>query len=110
MGFFSWDCKGCGESIKAPYDIPTPIKWHNDVVALEPDGSVQMGEYNGYGKINRDVDYHTVEMWHIKCWNSAGCPNTYSGASDYSEDQGYFYDYGDSSTNEEEWHDIGGEG
>ena len=92
MGLFSWECKGCNESIKAPYDIPKPIEWHNEAVALEPDGSLQMGAYDGYGRITRSVDYDSVEMWHNKCWQEAGCPNTYTGASNSADDQGYFYD------------------
>ena len=38
------------------------------------------------------------EMWHKKCWKNAGKPE-YSGGSDYSSDQGYFYD----DPTEDEW-------
>jgi hypothetical protein len=94
MGFFSWNCKGCGESIKAPYDIPTSMLWQNQAVALMPNGTIVIGQYDGYGKMTyeaAEIPDDGVEWWHYRCWCDAKKPN-FTGASDYSHDQGFFYD------------------
>lgn len=97
MGFFSWNCKQCGESIKAPYNLPKDIGWHNDAVVITEGSNIYRGSYDGYGSINGvDFCFDTVphpEMWHDKCWFEAGSPLEFSGASDYARDQGFFYDY-----------------
>jgi hypothetical protein len=94
MGFFSWNCKGCEESIKAPYDIPENIKWQNDCVVIMEDESFVTGCYDGYGRID---DFEIMEesepsLWHKRCWEKAGKPK-YTGASNHAADQGFFYDY-----------------
>ena len=95
MGFFSWNCKGCGESIKAPYGIPESMAWQNDAVCLGADGLSRLaGEYSGYGEIaGYDIpeDGDGPELWHQKCWRDKGEPK-YTGPSDHAQDQGYFYD------------------
>ena len=52
MGFFSWQCKGCDESIKAPYGLTEDVQWKNKVVMLMPNGSCISGDYDGYGSIH----------------------------------------------------------
>ena len=96
MGFFSWDCKGCGESIKAPYDIPSKIAWQNDAVAIVDGPTIHRGEYDGYGHIGGiDIQYvaDAPEMWHEKCWCEAGQPMVFTEASKHADDQGFFYGY-----------------
>ena len=44
MGLFSWNCKECGESIKAPYDIPKHIAWQNEAILLCEDGTMVCGD------------------------------------------------------------------
>jgi len=97
MGFFSWNCKGCNESIKAPYDIPEGIEWQNEAVWLREEEEPIIGEYDGYGRVGAydmqemDIGFgDDPELWHKKCWDSAGKPE-YSSVSDYAEDQGFFY-------------------
>ena len=90
MGFFSWECKGCHESIKAPYDLPQELKWQNDYVALGPGNLFECGSYDGYGEHGRLPD--NVELWHTWCWEEQGKPKAYSGASPRADDQGYFYE------------------
>ena len=92
MGFFSWNCRGCGESIKAPYSLPKEIAWQNKAVAIDPDGRIQTGEYDGYGSIADRLDDPT-EIWHLKCWKEAGKPEHFEQASKYAEDQGFFYEF-----------------
>ena len=93
MGLFSWQCKHCDHSIKSPYNVPDGWEYMTEAVLLEPDGTIIMGEYDGYGRIDdREVNWETSEpeMWHKKCWENAGKPQ-YSGGSDSAEDQGFFY-------------------
>ena len=96
MGLFSWNCKGCDESIKAPYDIPKHIEWQNEAILMCEDGTMVCGDYDGYGRLgSAELANGTKdpELWHKKCWEEAGQPMTYSGPSDHAEDQGFFYDY-----------------
>lgn len=94
MGFFSWNCKGCNESIKAPYDIPEPITWQNDAVCLSMNGNVTLGKYDGYGRVGGlEVEWDdAIEWWHQQCWEKVGKPE-FTGASTHADDQGFFYDY-----------------
>jgi len=95
MGFFSWNCKQCGESIKAPYDVPEGMEWQNDCVLVREDKDPLIGEYDGYGRID-GFDLTGLpgdpELWHENCWMNEERP-LYTGPSDYADDQGFFYDY-----------------
>jgi len=96
MGLFSWNCKQCGESIKAPFEVPVDIEWQNEAILLCEDGTMVCGDYDGYGRVGgANIEFKTSnpELWHKKCWEKAGQPMKYSGPSDYAEDQGFFYDY-----------------
>lgn len=91
MGFFSWDCEKCGKSIKAPYNLPTPIAWQNNCVAICKNGTVIKGPYDGYGRIaGAELVEQKPTMYHQRCWDG---DETYKGESHWSHDQGYFYDY-----------------
>ena len=71
-------------------------------VAIFPNGSRIIGEYDGYGRIN-DHDFYGTEgyetkgdlgftkfsMWHEKCWEESGHPEFTEPATN-AEDQGYF--------------------
>ena len=93
MGFFSWDCHGCRESIKAPFwkseQERDDIGWQNDAVALLSNGSRAIGEYDGYGRIGAFDVSDEPDMWHRKCWTQAGKPE-YAAPSRPSDDQGFF--------------------
>ena len=95
MGFFSTNCKGCGASIKAPYNLPSEIEWQNVMVAASPSGEIAVGSYDGYGRVAEDENLLDIapdaEWWHQRCWQSAGEPE-YVSPSDHSRDQGFFYD------------------
>ena len=103
MGFFSWNCKGCGESIKAPYDIPKEVAWHNKVVAILPEGTMLGGSYDGYGRIETlavkgstpfqlpTLDKPQADVWHDRCHEEAGSPTGYTGGSESAADQGFWY-------------------
>ena len=100
MGFFSWNCKRCGESVKAPYNVPQKLAWQNKVVALTPNGSTFVGMYDGYGRIVGEYALTKLTSWgdavevnHYACWTSDdGIRYRYRDASSYAEDQGFFYD------------------
>ena len=96
MGFFSWNCECCGESIKSPYEcVP---EWHNQCVAALKNGSLLIGDYDGYGRI-LDIDCNTIvedlyefdfTMYHKQCWIENSKPGYISQAQS-AQDQGYFY-------------------
>jgi len=98
MGFFSWNCKCCGHPMLSPYAITETNGWMNNVVVLEADGSILRGEYDGYGRVGEheiNIDSEKEpECYHRSCWEKAGKPTEYTGASEYSADQGYFFDEG----------------
>ena len=92
MGFFSWECKGCGESIKSPYGLPKGMEWQNDAVAITDSGAVYTGAYDGYGSVGEwECEDSEPGMWHARCYLHA-CKPKYSGPSLHADDQGYFYD------------------
>lgn len=84
MGMFSWDCKGCGFSIRER------AGWMGKAVAMTERGSRIIGEYDGYGRID-DMELSedgSFSLWHHACWKVAGKPE-YSGNSRGSDDQGF---------------------
>lgn len=88
MGFFSWDCRCCGESMKEGRD------WMGDVVIVGDDGSVVRGKYDGYGRVeSRMGEVEIVEAdghfacYHAACYKIAGKPD-YDGPSRSANDQG----------------------
>ena len=105
MGFYSWQCRGCSESVKAPYDLPKALEWQNDIVALQASSELLQGRYDGYGRVVTEVGffyersrelwvelpYEGVEYWHHRCWKAAGSPKSYTAVSLPAEDQGFFY-------------------
>ena len=92
MGFFSWNCRGCGESMKAPYDLDATDAWQNDVVVITEHG-VFSGDYDGYGRVGgMDILTFSPECWHKLCHIENGAPLTFTKSSDYAEDQGFFYE------------------
>ena len=94
MGLFSWECKKCDHSIKSPYHLPEGWEYMNEAVFLQEHEPPIIGDYDGYGHVdNYDLQIVTdnPELWHKKCWENAGKPE-YTGPSNYSSDQGFFYD------------------
>ena len=65
----------------------------SDCVALLSNGSVLMGSYDGYGRLDgRDIfDNYDVEAYHKKCWEACGSPKKFTKASRNADDQGHFY-------------------
>ena len=93
MGFFSWNCRGCGESMKAPYDLDADDAWQNKVVVITEDNTIFSGDYDGYGRVyGMDIPTDNPECWHKRCYTEHGAPQTFTKSSDYAEDQGYFYE------------------
>jgi hypothetical protein len=88
MGFFSWDCKCCGESLKSGND------WMSQAVVVADDGSVVKGEYDGYGRVDGrlgETDITEADgccaVYHAACYKLAGKPD-YDGPSHSANDQG----------------------
>lgn len=88
MGFFSWDCKGCGHSIREGRG------WMGKALVQGEDGSTASGSYDGYGRLDgsmgelemADRDGH-FELWHQICFKLSNRPE-YSGPSRGARDQG----------------------
>jgi len=88
MGFFSWDCKGCGHSIREGRG------WMGKAVVQGSDGDTASGRYDGYGRLDGSVG--TVEvadldgsfaMWHQTCFKLMGRPS-FTSVSGSANDQG----------------------
>ena len=112
MGYFSWQCTICGQSVKAAGETPIGLEWQSVAVAVMPDGKILHGLYDGYGRIVDDEeDSHDLQaqtpgewdgetpqgrqlgnpaMWHHQCWEHAGSPTAYTGPALPAEDQGFF--------------------
>jgi hypothetical protein len=80
-------------SISACTDIN---EWMNKVVAIEDGGSILIGTYDGYGRVNdHEINYEgKFTCWHQACWEKAGKPTNTDTPSDYAVDQGWFFDNG----------------
>ena len=102
MGFFSWNCRGCGHPMLSEYATNETNGWMRDVGAVEHDGNVVKGGYDGYGRVGEvELKYgpwtdHSTCLnepgcWHLACWELAGKPTDYK-PSVMSKDQGFFFD------------------
>lgn len=120
MGFFSWNCRGCGHPMLSDHKTNKINGWMRDVVVVESDGRLLMGDYDGYGRLtlgddddsaSREPieinhmhgggDYGEPGCWHRACWLVAGRPTGYA-PSESSVDQGFFF--GDEHDLEEPGH------
>ena len=93
MGFFSWNCRVCGKSVRSTYSTDESDAWMREVVAIESDGSIVRGEYDGYGRVGfHELVYSPNEpdLYHRRCYEQAGTPTKYQGGSHPARDQGFF--------------------
>lgn len=90
MGLYSFNCRGCGESIKAPYSLENYLVWQNKAVCLEEIGNITIGSYDGYGQIDGRNDLEFCDWWHHQCWIEAGKP-PFEAPAKSAKDQGYFF-------------------
>tara|TARA_R110002153_G_scaffold132597_2_gene281622 strand:- start:3454 stop:3780 length:327 start_codon:yes stop_codon:yes gene_type:complete len=103
MGFYSYNCKGCNSSLKAPYGVPEALAWQNTAVLVDPtDGTAIVGKYDGYGRLEGayDVEFDDSPIvWHARCYHDAS-PQEKGDLtpSEDARDQGYFYDDEDSGS------------
>ena len=105
MGFFSWDCRGCGHPLLSGWATNRVNAWMQEAVVVESEGRVLEGTYDGYGRVDGEaiqygpwVDHSTAlnlpGCWHRACWVKAGKPADYA-PSKSAADQGYFFDEGE---------------
>ncbi len=93
MGFFSWNCKGCGHPLLSLWAVNDVNHWMQQTTVLLSNGGVRHGKYDGYGSVDGD-DIAAIGdpcVWHTTCWRKAGEPK-FDGPSEYAEDQGYFFE------------------
>jgi len=93
MGFFSWNCKGCGHPMLSGHATNSTNDWMTDVVVQFDNGTRLIGEYDGYGRVNdKDFDFEDdPECYHKVCWDISGKPR-YSSPSENASDQGFFFE------------------
>jgi|SaaInlV_165m_DNA_1040744.scaffolds.fasta_scaffold29491_2 hypothetical protein len=109
MGFFSFNCKCCGHPMLQPCATEKLNKWMSDCIVITDDGSILMGEYDGYGRVgeHEPISPECGAWYHKACWNSC-LTNGYTpmnqnanekfgitqGPSDSASDQGWFFEDG----------------
>ena len=113
MGFYSALCHGCGHPLLADLATTDTNNWMTSGVAINPDGEIVIGEYDGFGHLATSMsadhtigeftyatfdgepgDGFTNTVWHEACWEHAGSPTEYRGPSKHAPDQGWFFDNG----------------
>jgi len=96
MGFFSWNCNGCGHPMLSNYATNEVNAWMNNVVLIRPGRDPIHGSYDGYGRVGcYEIDFDDgCCCYHEACWAEAGEPTKWV-ESDYSDDQGFFFDESD---------------
>lgn len=91
MGFFSWDCLGCGFSLRS--GNPSPV-WMRTVVVARRNGTMLSGMYDGYGRVSGSPInppskiMSSVSAYHDACWRILSRPSGYTMPSTSSYDQG----------------------
>jgi hypothetical protein len=118
MGFFSWNCRHCGDSLVSHHAVSPghPRFWQVAAVAVRKDGGVLEGDYDGYGRIGdvdlmqpwrengcsektsseylypvRPYDVPRPEVYHAECFRALG-PLPHRKPSRNAFDQGYFFE------------------
>lgn len=100
MGFWSKNCmaEGCGHPLLSLAATNDANRWMSEGVAIKKNGSLHVGEYDGYGRLDDAEDAladDEVTVYHVACWELLGSPITYVGRASHAEDQGWFFDEGD---------------
>lgn len=93
MGFFSWNCRACGKSVRSAYTNAGHGQWMAQAVVATKSGSIVKGEYDGYGRVgDREFDLNDAgpfTIWHLACWDGV---TAFAGQSESAGDQGHFCD------------------
>lgn len=104
MGFFSWNCRGCGHPLLSAYSMNSINVWMVNAIAITKRGCFHTGDYDGYGNVGganiaggvrygkTGVSRGDPDCYHHKCWQILGEPKGYKGGSTSARDQGYFFD------------------
>lgn len=98
MGFFSYECNGCGHPLLSNHVTNKVNEWMEEGTVIFTDGTIAHGIYDGYGRLEGvetnifggTYDYDNVCVWHSACWEHAGSP-TERKQSKSADDQGFFY-------------------
>jgi hypothetical protein len=104
MGFFSWNCRGCGHPLLSGYAVTDINAWMVSGVAITKRGRLHRGGYDGYGRLGGariDLDVYCSrrtgessgdpDCYHLACWQILGEPLRYKGGSECAADQGFFF-------------------
>jgi len=89
MGFFSYNCLGCGYSLRSHHFTSDNSKWMSKAVVMTKRGGKWEGVYDGYGRIDgHEMGFsQRYACWHKACHQIVGEPE-FTEPSARSEDQG----------------------
>ena len=92
MGFFSYNCNSCQHPMLSEYATNPINDWMRQVVVIEEDGTILLGEWDGYGRVDQDMVADPMEVccYHFSCWLIEGKPLEYKPSLN-APDQGYFF-------------------
>lgn len=98
MGFFSYSCKGCGQSLRSYHAVTKDSSWMQSVVVYLKDGRFFQGAYDGYGRLDTgtgELELMDCEFtaYHQRCWRLLGRPKGFVGQAGHAQDQGFFTDF-----------------
>lgn len=98
MGFFSFKCAGCNQSLRSNYGVTDKSVWMRSVIAYDRSGKYYQGAYDGYGRIETagdeaNLSYGGFTVYHQRCWRLLGRPKGYAKEAAHAPDQGYFTDF-----------------
>jgi len=99
MGFFSFNCEGCGQSLRSYHAVNAASSWMQSAVVYTADGKFHQGAYDGYGRLetaseNVELLDGACTVYHQRCWRLLGRPKGFLPvASGAAADQGYFTDF-----------------
>lgn len=94
MGFSSYNCRECSNPALGPLAINKINGWMCDVVVIEHNNNIIIGEFDGYSHVDgKYVGYKDrPALYHHACWVKAGSPDKYDGqGSTLPENQGWFF-------------------
>lgn len=93
MGYFSWDCPCCHNSVRSHSATTADSQWMSRAVAVFEGGTLLRGEYDGFGGVGNghyELDVgEDFALYHEACWLLTGKP-AFSQPSRHAHDQGHF--------------------
>jgi len=98
MGFYSYNCQGCGQSLRSHYAVTRVSSWMQSVVVYTQANQFYQGAYDGYGRVETaSTEINLLDapntVYHQRCWRLLGRPKGFVSPAQNAPDQGYFTRY-----------------